>query len=247
MNLSWLRRSAAFGNVGSHGLDPADVFVFVELGEGFVLFDVEDQVGERSKVVPEVHEVAFEVLADEVLSADERHLSGHRGSLRCAGHQGGTGAAWSSAKFHSSRNASHSDEVVETAEDGFEHRQRVDPRIGDLDEDAGRGRREEVQDRNVEGRANVTRSSAVNSRTLLPVTDRSAWAPSLLLHSLPATTESRPGGLRLGEPRRWRSRPRLPATTWLGCPGRIYRVGFAFRHRASLSQLDDSRTGVTRL
>ncbi len=41
--------SVAFGDVGSHGFDAADVFVLVELGEGLVLFDVEDQVGERSE------------------------------------------------------------------------------------------------------------------------------------------------------------------------------------------------------
>jgi hypothetical protein len=38
--------SVAFGDVGSHGFDLADLFVLVELGEGFVLVDVEDQVGE---------------------------------------------------------------------------------------------------------------------------------------------------------------------------------------------------------
>ena len=42
-------------------------------------------------------------------------------------------------------------EVVEPSEDGFEHGHGVDPGAGDVDEDAGGGRGEEVQDGNVEG------------------------------------------------------------------------------------------------
>ena len=43
--------SVAFGDVGSHGFEAADVFVFVEVGEDLVLFDVEDQVGEGAEGV----------------------------------------------------------------------------------------------------------------------------------------------------------------------------------------------------
>ena len=42
-------------------------------------------------------------------------------------------------------------EVVGSAEDGFEHGQRVDARSGDVDEDACGGRGEEVEDGDVEG------------------------------------------------------------------------------------------------
>ena len=43
--------SVAFGAVGSHGFDAADVFVFVEIGEDLVFLDVEDQVGEGAESV----------------------------------------------------------------------------------------------------------------------------------------------------------------------------------------------------
>ena len=52
------------------------MFVLVEAGEGLVLLDVEDQVGEGAEGLSQLVEVAFEVLADEVVGADEGDLSG---------------------------------------------------------------------------------------------------------------------------------------------------------------------------
>ncbi len=63
---------SAFNN----GSDPPDVVVFVQLGQGLVLFDIYHQICQGAESVPEVHEAAFEVAANDMLGPDQRHLSG---------------------------------------------------------------------------------------------------------------------------------------------------------------------------
>jgi hypothetical protein len=60
------------------------VFVFVEVGEDLVFFDVEDQVGQGSESGLQLHEVAFEAFADEVVGADEGDFSGDGPDLPAA-------------------------------------------------------------------------------------------------------------------------------------------------------------------
>ena len=79
-----LRHPPALFDVAPHSFEPPDVLVFVQLSEGLVLFDVEDQICEGPKSVPELHEVAFEVAADDMLGPDQCHLPGERTQFKPA-------------------------------------------------------------------------------------------------------------------------------------------------------------------
>jgi hypothetical protein len=141
----------AFGDVGPHGFKAADVFVFVEVGQDVVLLDVEDQVGEGAKSVLQFGQAALEMLAHEVMSADEGDFSGHGPDLLASGLREGEWEFFVGGEGPLVEEGFPFGEVVGPAQDGVEHGQGVDPRAGDVDEDPGGGWGEEVEDGDVEG------------------------------------------------------------------------------------------------
>lgn len=110
---------------------------------------------------------------------------------------------------------------VEPSENSFEHSHGVDAGARDVDGDPRGGWREEGEAGTSNARARVMRSSAVNSRTRLPVTERSAWAIMAWVHSFllahrrrlpaPAALIVVPRQRRAHRPRQDRL-PRLPRT-----------------------------------
>jgi hypothetical protein len=101
-----------------------------------VLFDVEHQICQGAESVPEVHEAAFEVAANDMLGPDQRHLSGERAQFKAALVIKGERQLVVVREVPLVQQCLPFGEVVETAEDGFQHRQRRDLRTGDLDEHA---------------------------------------------------------------------------------------------------------------
>ena len=130
--------AVAFGNVGSHGFDLPDLLVFVEFGEDLVSFDGEDQVGEGSQSVVQLHQVALEVLADEVVGPNRGYLSGHGADLLTASFGEGERRLFVLGEVPFVEEGLSFCEVVDSAQDRFEHGDRVDPGARHMDEDAGR-------------------------------------------------------------------------------------------------------------
>ena len=97
-----------------------------------MLLDVEDQVCEGPKCVAELHEVAFEVAADDMLSPDQCHLPGERTQFTPALLVEGERELVVVGEVPLVEQCLPFGEVVEPTEDRLQHRQGSDLRIRGL-------------------------------------------------------------------------------------------------------------------